>query len=72
MNRTITYARNKLDSIRASEQMVISQNKDLSNDLDLDRVLCKWAASKNASYLFDYLENDISVYLKVTYNIYMF
>ena len=44
MNRTITYARNKLDSIRASEQMVISQNKDLSNDLDLDRVLCKWAA----------------------------
>ena len=46
MNRILSYARNSLSPSRASDFMFLSLNRDLTKNVNLDRVLDSWSNSK--------------------------
>ena len=47
MNRVLSWSRNSLDFLMASDFMVLSLNKNLLKSLDLDKVLDQWVNQKN-------------------------
>ena len=46
MNRILSYARNSLSPSRASDFMLLSLNRDLTKNVNLDQVLDSWSNSK--------------------------
>ena len=46
MNRVISYARNSLTTETASDLMLLSLNKDLLMNIDVDYVIKKWSGKK--------------------------
>ena len=46
MRRIISNVRNRLTTAHASDLMLTSLNKDLVNNIDIDKVLDRWASKK--------------------------